>query len=328
MMLKNGSRAKYSLHLSENKMQHIYGLQDAGVNGVWLSIGKFDGVHLGHQTILKELTAGAHAVGAPAVVLTFYPHPSVVLHGPLESFYLNLPEDKAEILGELGVDLVITYPFTQEVARYSADHFLRELDDHLGLEQLWVGHDFTLGHNREGDVPRLRQIGKEIGFGVHTISPVAQGGEVVSSSRIRRLLEEGRVEQAASLMGRSFSIRGEVTGGEKRGRTLGFPTANLTVARERVVPGAGVYASLVTHKGVAYQAVTNVGVRPTFESGQVAPRVETHLLGFEGDLYGEELKISFEVRLRGEQRFANADALIHQIKADIEKAKEVLTDYK
>jgi riboflavin kinase/FMN adenylyltransferase len=307
-------------------MQHIYGLQDAGVNGIWLSIGKFDGVHLGHQSIIKELTAGAHAAGAPAVVLTFDPHPSMVLRGPKDSFYLSMPEEKAALLGELGVDLVITHPFNHEIAQLSAEEFLRRLDAHLGLEQLWVGHDFTLGHNRQGDVPRLREIGGQMGFSVQEITVVEQGGEIVSSSRIRSLLEAGSVEKAGKLLGRSFTVYGEVVGGEGRGHKLGIPTANLSVPKERVMPGAGVYASWVHCKGKTYKGVTNVGVRPTFEFEPVAPRVETHILDFKDDLYGEVITVSFEARLRGEQRFPGVKALVAQIKTDIEKARTVLKE--
>jgi riboflavin kinase/FMN adenylyltransferase len=307
-------------------MQHIYGLEDVDVDGVWLSIGKFDGVHLGHQSIIRELTAGAHAAGAPAVVLTFDPHPSVVLYGRRDSFYLSMPDEKAELLTELGIDLVVTHPFNQQVAQLSAKQFLTNVDAHLGLKQLWVGHDFTLGHNREGDVPRLRQIGKEMGFSVHEITVVRRDREAVSSSRIRTLLEAGAVEPANQLLGRSFYVIGEVVTGEGRGRKLGIPTANLSIPKERVVPGAGVYASWVTWGGKRYPAVTNVGVRPTFEEEPVAPRVEPHLLDFEGDLYGEELRVTFETRLRGEQKFPGIDALVAQIKIDIQKARVVLTE--
>ena len=309
-------------------MQHIYGLQDAKVSGVWLSIGSFDGVHLGHQSIISKLTAGAHAASAPAVVLTFYPHPSVVLRGPRESFYLTTPKEKAALLGDLGVDLVITHPFDQDVAQMSAEEFLGQLVEHLGLEQLWVGYDFSLGRDREGNLPKLKEIGQKIAFNfsVHEVSALISGDEVVSSSRIRGLLEAGDVESAASLLRRAFSISGEVVTGEGRGRKLGIPTANLSIAKERVVPGAGVYAGFATHQGKSYPAVTNIGVRPTFEKLPVAPRVETHIIDFNEDLYAEELSLSFTARLRSEMRFENIEALMAQIKLDIETAREVLTE--
>jgi riboflavin kinase/FMN adenylyltransferase len=311
-------------------MQHIYGLQDANVSGVWLSIGSFDGVHLGHQSIINQLTAGAHAAGAPAVVLTFYPHPSVVLRGPRESFYLTTPEEKAALLANLGVDLVITHPFNQEVAQLSAEDFLGQLVTHLTMQQLWVGYDFSLGRNREGSLPKLRQLGQkpENNFSVQEVSAFSVDGQIVSSSRIRTLLEAGEVKPAASLLGRSFSISGEVVSGEGRGRKLGIPTANLKISKERVVPGAGVYACLATYQGKTYPAVTNIGVRPTFEDQPVAPRVESHLLDFHQDIYGEMISLSFEARLRGEMRFQSVDALVAQINSDIETAREVLTVFK
>lgn len=307
-------------------MQHIYGLQGANVDSVCLSIGSFDGVHLGHQKIIKKLTTGAKEAGVPAAVLTFYPHPSVVLRGPRNSFYITTPEEKAAFLGELGIDLVVTYPFTKQVAQLTAEEFVGQLHQHLGIKQLWVGYDFSLGRDREGNFQVLQQIGRTLGFNVHEVSALSLADQVVSSSRIRRLLEAGEVEQSAHLLGRTFKLRGEVVSGEERGRKLGFPTANLSIAKERVVPGAGVYACLADYNGKTYRAVTNVGVRPTFEVEPVAPRVEAHLLGFEGDLYGKEISLSFEARLRGERRFQSVDALIAQIRADIEKAQEVLSD--
>ena len=252
------------------------------------------------------------------------------LRGPRESFYLTTPEERAALLADLGVDLVITHPFDIHVARLSAEEFLSELVANLHPQQLWIGYDFSLGRNREGSLPKLKQIGlkPEFNFSVHEVSALALNGEVVSSSRIRALLEAGEVEEAAQLLGRSYSIRGEVVTGDARGRKLGIPTANLKVFEERVVPGAGVYACLATSQGKTYQAVTNIGVRPTFEQGQVAPRVETHLLDFDGDIYGQGLDLIFTARLRGEMRFPGVEALVTQIKLDIEKAREVLTDSK
>lgn len=309
-------------------MQHIYGLQDADLSGVWLSIGSFDGVHLGHQSIINKLTAGAHAAGAPAVVLTFYPHPSVVLQGPRESFYLTTPEEKARLLGEMGVDLVITHPFDRNVAQLSAEDFLRKLMESLGFEQLWVGYDFSLGRNREGNLSKLIEIGKDpaYNFKVHEVSALSLKGDVVSSSRIRKLLEAGDVEAAAGLLGRPFVITGDVITGDKRGRTLGIPTANLNISKERVVPGAGVYAGYVAIAGKFYRSVTNIGVRPTFEDQPVAPRVETHILDLDEDLYGESLSVRFEKRLRGEMRFESVEALVAQIHLDIKTTREVLTN--
>ena len=254
-------------------MQHYYELQDLAIKDAWVAIGAFDGVHLGHQKIISKLTAGAYASSAPAVVLTFYPHPSMVLRGHRESFYLTTPEDKATLLGELGVDIVITYPFNQEVASLPAKDFIQKLIDHLGFKQLLVGYDFALGHNRQGDVPTLTEYGREFGFSVQPVDAFKLDEELVSSSIIRRMLEAGEMKKAAQYLGRPFSITGSVEEGDGRGHGLGFPTANLSIAREMAVPSSGVYACQVEWEGNIYRAVTNVGMRPTFEKEKVPQRV-------------------------------------------------------
>lgn len=305
-------------------MQHFASLQDINLQDAWLTIGSFDGVHIGHQQILKDLTAGAGKVGAPAVLLTFYPHPAVVLRGPRESFYLTTPEEKAEFLGEAGVDIVITHPFDHNVAAISAQDFVTRLKEHLGFTQLFVGHDFALGHNREGDVPALRRFGAEMGFEVHEITPVKHNGEVVSSSLIRQLLFDGKIKQANKLLGKPFSLVGDVENGEGRGRTIGIPTANLAIWKERATPGSGVYVCRAEVNRQSWQAVVNIGVRPTFESEVTAPTLEAHLLDFDEDIYGESMRLEFLMRLRGEKKFAGVEELVTQIKADIAEAREIL----
>jgi riboflavin kinase/FMN adenylyltransferase len=303
-------------------MQHFNGLQEVNVQDAWLTIGSFDGVHLGHQQIIQRVTAGAHTMGAPAVVLTFHPHPSVVLRGPRESFYLTTQEEKAALLGGYGVDMVITYPFNRQVASIKARDFIDLLHDHLNIHRLLVGHDFALGHHREGNVVALREFGEELGFTVQAIEAFRIGGEVVSSSRIRRSLEAGRVDQAAELLGRLYALRGVVEHGDG---SMGMPTANLSIPKEQAVPGAGVYAVHAVLGGKTYQAVSNVGIRPTFETEVVAPRVEAHILDFDEEIYGEEIELIFLAHLRGEQRFPHADALVAQIHMDIAYAREIFT---
>jgi riboflavin kinase/FMN adenylyltransferase len=305
-------------------MQHFYGLEDVSLKGAWLSIGSFDGVHIGHQQIIKKITAGAHAENAPAVVLTFYPHPDVVLHGPRQSFYLTDPEEKAELLGELGIDAVITHPFSHQIADVEARDFITNLFTHVSFTQLLVGYDFALGHNREGDRSLLWQMGQVMGFGVQVIEAHMADEEIVSSTRIRSLLEAGEVEHAARLLTRPHHVRGLVVKGEGRGRKMGIPTVNLAIPKEQVVAGAGVYVCRAVTGGQTLGAVVNVGVRPTFEVGPVAPRVEAHLLDFEGDIYGREVSLYFLKHLRSEQRFANADALAQQIHLDISEAHQFI----
>ena len=305
-------------------MQHFFALDNVRLEGVWLTIGSFDGVHRGHQEIIRSLTAEAHQHGASAVVLTFFPHPAEVLRGRDFPFYLTTPEEKAEILGDLGVDVVITHPFNREVAATPAAEFMNQLHRHLGMRHLKVGHDFALGRNRTGDAQALSEIGETLGYTVEQIPPFLWDDQVVSSSRIRFLLGAGQVAEAAELLGRSFSITGQVVLGDQRGRTIGFPTANLDPWQMRAIPAAGVYVCRTAVDGITYDAVTNIGVRPTFEANPVPPRVEAHLLDFNGNLYGSSLKLEFIQRLRGEQRFTSVNELINQIHRDVEATRQIL----
>ncbi|MGE5223615.1 MAG: riboflavin biosynthesis protein RibF, partial [Omnitrophica WOR_2 bacterium] len=278
------------------------------LHNAWLTIGSFDGVHRGHQEIIRRLTAGAHAVGVPAVVLTFHPHPASVLGKRKDAFYLSTPEERADLLGALGVDVVITHPFNKQVASMGAREFMDSIDTHLHLQKLWVGHDFALGRGREGDIPTLRRIGQELGYQVEEIPPIRVDGEIISSSLIRSLLGSGDVEQAGSLLGRPYRLSGRVVPGDGRGRLIGVPTANLSIWSELMLPRAGVYVNLATIQGKTWKAVTNVGVRPTFETQPVPPRVEAHILDFNEDLYGQEIHLDFISRLRDELRFSSVQA--------------------
>jgi riboflavin kinase/FMN adenylyltransferase len=305
-------------------MQQFASLQEARAHKVWLAIGAFDGLHLGHQRILKDLTAAAHAARAPAVVLTFYPHPIEVLRGPRNSFYLMSLEEKVEHLNRFNVDVLITHPFDQTTVNTSARDFVALLKKQLDLQQLWVGHDFALGHNREGNFATLQKFGQKLDFSVHLVKPVTLDGEVISSSRIRALLAEGDIAQAARMLGRPYSLFGEVVGGAKRGRSIGIPTANIKIWEKRAVPASGVYVTRASLGGQRWGAVTNIGVRPTFEDKLTVPIVETHILDYEGDeFYGQTLNIEFISRLRAERRFAGVDELVNHIHKDIQAARDV-----
>ncbi len=307
-------------------MKHLRDLGSIRLSGAWLTIGSFDGVHRGHQRIIRELVAGAHAEGAPAVVLTFYPHPAEVLRGIREGYYLTTPEEKAALLEPLGVDVLITHPFDEQVARTPARAFLARLQAHLRPRQLWVGFNFALGHRREGDVAALERWSAEFGYQLRVFPPVVIDGLVVSSTAIRVALMDGDVRMAAHWLGRPYALSGRVVAGDGRGRRIGVPTANLAVSPRRMLPAAGVYVCRATVGGRTWGAVTNVGVRPTFETQPVAPRVETHLLDFEGDLYGREVRLAFLERLRGERRFPSVEALLAQIRADVEQARALLAE--
>ncbi|MCW5876010.1 MAG: riboflavin biosynthesis protein RibF [Anaerolineales bacterium] len=307
-------------------MQHFASLHAAHAEHAWLTIGAFDGVHLGHQQILSQLTAGAHAKGAPAVVLTFDPHPEEVLRGPRSGFYLSSRQEQAALLAAQGVDVLVTHPFTRETAATSARDFVALLKAQLGLEQLWVGHDFALGRNREGDFTALQGFGVEMDFVMQVVPALELDGAPVSSSRIRALLAEGAVEPAARLLGRPFALAGEVVAGAQRGRGIGVPTANIAVDAKLALPANGVYVTRAAMGERSWGAVTNVGLRPTFEDAPPAPVVEAHLLDYAGgEFYGETLRLEFLARLRAEQRFEGVEALLAQIQRDIAAARQHLT---
>jgi riboflavin kinase/FMN adenylyltransferase len=322
-------------------MTHYYSLEAVSLTGSWLTIGVFDGVHRGHQEIIRQLTAGAHASGAPAVLLTFTPHPAKVLAGR-EIPCLTTPDERAEILSGLGVDDVITMQFTRELADRSAEDFMAELKTRLGLAKLLIGYDFALGRGRAGNFERLTQIGWELDYDVQAVEAVRSSDDVISSTIIRQTIADGAVALAAVKLGRYYSVQGPVIPGDGRGRTIGIHTANIDTFAGKVpeaqrsgkvpeaqwsgkaLPANGVYATWAWVEGQRHLSVTNVGLRPTFISVEAVPRVEAHLLDFNGDLYGKTLKLEFVERLRGEQKFPSVDALIAQIRADIEQARGML----
>jgi riboflavin kinase/FMN adenylyltransferase len=208
-------------------MQHYWSIEDVYLQDSWLTIGSFDGVHKGHQQILRDMTAGAHQANSTAVVLTFHPHPAVVLGKRSDPFYLTSPEERASLLAQLGVDILLTCPFNLHVARTSANDFMHELSKHLHMNQLWVGYDFALGKNREGDVPTLKHLGQTLGYEVHAIHPVKLQGEIISSSAIRAALGNGNVAKASELLGRPYQVSGEIVHGDGRGRSIGIPRPTL-----------------------------------------------------------------------------------------------------
>src|SRR5271157_1020922 len=307
-------------------MQHLYSLENLHLKSTWLTIGVFDGVHRGHQALIRPLVEAAHQAGREAVVLTFFPHPVVVLRGLQGPFYLNSPEERARLMGELGVDYVITLNFTRQLAALSADEFIELASEHLGMEQLWAGNDFALGHNRQGNIATLTQLGQKYGYQVKVIPRVDFKGEIVSSSRIRKLLGQGDVAQAARLLGRWFSIGGQVIHGDGRGKGLGIPTANLDYSPERILPAFGIYATWSLIDGVRFPSVTNVGIRPTFKNINNDVQIEAYLMDFDRDIYGSMIQLEFVEYLRQEERFDNVQALVKQMHADIQNAREVLTN--
>lgn len=287
-----------------------------------LTIGAFDGVHLGHQHLIGSTVQRARECGCQSAVLTFDPHPDLVVRPQQERLYLTSIDERIARIGELGVDLVIVLPFTRAVMSLSAHEFMSQLCRALNLRELWVGWNFGLGRGREGNPARLREIGKDLGYTVHPVEPLVLDGAPVSSTRIRAALHAGDVEGAAALLGRPFGVRGPVAEGDRRGRTIGFPTANVAVAPNHMLPADGVYVCRARIGDQHYGAVTNIGMRPTFEGTRRT--VEAYLLDFVDDIYGETVRLDFLHRLRGEQKFDGVAALVAQITRDVGAAREWL----
>jgi riboflavin kinase/FMN adenylyltransferase len=304
-------------------MQHYRSLEEVNLQNSWLTVGVFDGVHRGHQEIMKKLTSGAHANGVPAVVLTFDPHPASVLAGR-EIKCLTLPEERAELLAQLGVDVVVTERFTRELSMVTAYDFMARLMRQLGLEHLLIGYDFALGKGREGNAARLTEIGSELGYTVEVVPALSDQSGVISSTEIRKLIEVGSVAEAARLLGHPYSLHGPVIHGDGRGRTIDIPTANIGYSREKMIPAKGIYACWAYLQGQKYLAAINIGTNPTFTPDKETPNVEAHLLDFRQEIYGEDVRLDFVARLRDELRFDSVDKLLEQIWKDIEDTKRIL----
>ncbi len=309
-------------------MQHIHSLQDIRLERSWVTIGSFDGVHLGHQAILREMIKKAHANRGHAVVVTFYPHPVVVLRGLKQAFYLTTSEERAQQLFDLGVDVVVTLQFDHKMASLSAANFVQPMIDHLGMQELWVGPDFALGRNREGNIESLSQLGENLGYSVHVVHPVEDNQEKISSSRIRSMISQGDMRGAARQLGRWYTLSGPVVHGDGRGHRLGFPTANIQPPPERLLPLNGVYATLGRINGEWLPSVTNVGFSPTFKKDETLPRIEAYILDFKQDVYGQFMEVAFVEFLRPEMHFNSLEELLEQIHQDIEKSREILRHVK
>lgn len=304
-------------------MQHIQRLEDCQLaQDSVVTIGVFDGVHRGHQALVQELVQVARQAQQRAVVMTFFPHPDIVLRGLSGRYYLTSPTQRAHLLGELGVDVVVTHPFNDDVRNIRAADFVQKLVKHLQMKALWVGEDFALGYQREGTVDYLTQLGTERGYTVKPLTLVAEGDDAITSTAIRSHLMAGDIATANNLLGRMYHIQGEVVKGDQRGRAIGFPTANMAVWDQQILPQHGVYAGWATLGDERFMAVANIGVRPTFK-GQTMT-VEPHLLDFDRDIYGEMLSFQFAKRLRGEQKFDGFSALKAQLTRDIEAGRAYL----
>jgi riboflavin kinase/FMN adenylyltransferase len=287
-----------------------------------VAVGNFDGVHRGHQKILERVCRRAGERGGTPLVLTFDPHPPRVVRPDKAPPLLMTPAQKYDALGRSGIHGVAIVRFTTELSQWDPEHFVRTvLLEWLHVAEVWVGANFLFGRDRVGNFSLLRVLGGQYGFRAEKIDPVRYKEFVVSSTRVRRLVSEGRVDEAGALLGHHYVIEGRVVAGDARGRSLGFPTANLETENE-LVPPNGVYATLVVLDGRIQPAVTNIGLRPTFGEHQ-RPTVETHVFGFDGDLYGRHLQLAFAQRLRDERAFPSVEALRAQIEHDCRRAQDL-----
>jgi riboflavin kinase/FMN adenylyltransferase len=295
-----------------------------------VTIGNFDGLHVGHRAIIETVVERARQIGGEAVAYTFYPHPRQVLTPDRAPKLLLTIEQRVELIREAGIDTVIVETFTREFAKTTAEEFIRNiLHQRIRPVEVYVGYDFHFGRERGGSMRLLAELGPKLGFSVTIIPEVTVDAGDVNSTRIRQLLAEGRVEEAFAMLGRNYTIRGEVVQGQRRGRELGFPTANLE-PENAILPAPGVYAGRFRlldegdpARGTEWLAVTNIGVRPTFEDERRLV-AEAHLLDFDGDVYGRRIELSFAHRLRSERRFEGVETLREQIARDVEEGRRRL----
>jgi len=287
-----------------------------------LTIGNFDGVHKGHLNLFNKAIERALVIDGVSAVMTFDPHPVKVMKPGNGPPLITPIEQKLRLIKEAGIEVIFCLPFTTEFANQEAQEFVKMiLVEKIGIKELVVGYDYTFGHNRQGDTNLLQEMGEELGFRVHVVKPVYIENTLVSSTSIRRYVQEGNLAKAKMLLGRNYQVSGTVIKGQNRGgRLLGFPTANLQIVDE-LIPKGGVYAVTVTLNGETYFGVSNIGYNPTF--GNNALSIETHLLDFSGDLLGRIIKINFIMRLRDEKKFSGVEELIAQINLDIKQAKAI-----
>ena len=294
---------------------------NAGQHKVSLAIGFFDGVHLGHQQIIRQTIADARQPDGLALVVTFDRHPNAVVAPARVPPLIYSLSQKLRALEGLGADALLLIPFDKAFSEQPGEQFIRALVRDLGqVQSLCVGANFVFGHRRAGNVALLKKLGAELHFSVHGMAAVSLDGSAVSSTRIRGLIRAGELDLASQMLGRAYSLCGKVVAGDQLGRQLGFPTANLDVAG-LVLPPNGVYAIHLLARGKTHRAVANIGIRPTLQNPKPPLRVEAHLLGFDGNLYGEELELVFREKLRDEMKFASVTELKQQIARDIDRAK-------
>jgi len=291
-----------------------------------LTIGSFDGIHRGHQLLIRRVVSRANDIGASSALVTLHPHPKIVLRPDSELRYLSTIEERLDLLAPLGLDYAVVFPFSLETSQIRARDFVQLLLDHLKMKEIFCGVDFALGYKREGNFAFLRELGREKNFAVTVVEPQKFDDTILSSTRARELIAWGELDAAVRILGRFPSVRGRVVHGDQRGRTLGFPTANLSLADRRLIPANGIYAVRVKFNGEWHQGAASIGVRPTFEGK--TRLVEVYILDWSGDLYDQVIEVQFVKRLRDELKFESVDALIAQMQRDVEDARSVLAEAK
>lgn len=293
------------------------------LTGAIVTIGNFDGVHLGHREIFRKIVADAAEIKKKSVVITFDPHPQKIIHPERRPFFLLTPlQEKLDLIASCGVDAVILLTFSRAFAEITAEQFVEDiLWEKLHLSKLFVGYDYVFGKGKSGNAKFLRKSGEKFGFAVEEIHVVKTDGMIASSTNIRLSILAGNVRLASEMLGRPYSVSGVVVKGYRRGTDMGYPTANIK--SEKVIPATGVYAVFAELAGVRHRGVINIGKNPTF--GNEETSAEVHLLDFEGDIYGENITLFFMDRLRDEQKFHSPKELGRQIQRDIEKAKAILS---
>ncbi len=293
------------------------------IDPVWATIGNFDSVHLGHQALISQVIDKANADQVNSLAITLWPHPRVFSTQESKGFYLISRQERYNLLEKAGLDGILTLEFNKDLANLSPEEFLQKLNWFAPLRGLIVGKGFVLGRNRQGTEDVLREICSQMGIAVEYVEPLKLDGKVVSSQRIRKALDEGDVNLAARLLGRTYELSGVVAHGNKIGSKLGFPTANIYFDPDRKLPRYGVYATIVELDGSEYMGVTNVGIRPTFDDG-LLPSVETLLLDFDGNIYGKVIHVKFIQYMRDEEKYEHISDLIDQIEKDKDDARRIL----
>ncbi|MFC1699134.1 bifunctional riboflavin kinase/FAD synthetase [Candidatus Omnitrophota bacterium] len=290
-----------------------------------LTLGNFDGLHLAHQRIIKQVVRQAKQRAGTSVVVTFNPHPVKALEGLTATSLITTVGHKIDLIRYLGVDVCLLLDFNQQFSKTTAEDFIKDqLIKQIGMKYLIIGQGFRFGKNRRGDINLLRRLAKRYDFKLGLLKPVKINGRIISSSRIRSLIRKGRVAQVNRLLGRMFSISGRVNPGSARGRNLGFPTANI-IPDQEIIPASGVYAVYIKLNQKVLPGVLNIGIRPTFSQGRNAPHfIEVHIFNFSNNIYRKKLEVFFVRRIRPEKRFNSHQALINQIKKDALTAKKIL----